>query len=105
MAADGWAEYSKLVIKELETLAEGLQGINYEIQSLKSDIGDLRAKFDRVDELREWKLKLDEVTSPTQLKEALSQIEDLKQFKVKAITIFAVAQFAMAIAMWAIKAF
>ena len=104
-AGDGWAEYSKLVLKELETLAEGVQGLRAEIQCLTSDISELRVKFDRVDELREWKSKIDEIASPTQLKLAMKQIEDLKQFKIRAITIFAVAQFGMAVAMWALKAF
>ena len=55
----------------------------------------MKAREDRVDELRTWKEKIDEVASPTQLSNALKEIEDLKQFKTKAITIFAVVQFAM----------
>ena len=35
--------------------------------------------------------------TPTQIKDTLRQVEDLKLFKTKAITIFAVVQFCMAV--------
>ena len=38
---------------------------------------------------------MDEVCSPTQLKELRSEVEELKLFKAKAITVFAVVQFIM----------
>ena len=43
-----------------------------------------------------WKERIDEVASPSQLKDLQDQVEDLKLFKTKAVTIFAVVQFAMA---------
>ena len=53
MADDnGWSEYSKLVLKELETLATAITSLNSEIQELKQEIALMRAKEDRVDELR-----------------------------------------------------
>jgi hypothetical protein len=36
------------------------------------------------------------VVSPSQLRENIKSIDDLKQFKTKAITVFAVVQFIMA---------
>ena len=93
---NGWNEYSKLVLKELETLAHGIKDLSLEIQDLKREITEMRAKEDRIDELKVWKSSIDEVTSPTQLKEIIKEVEDLKQFKVKAVTIFAVVQFLMA---------
>ncbi len=102
---NGWNEYSKLVLKELETLAEGIKGLSVEIQDLKSEISDLKAKEDRVDELRSWKEKVDEVASPTQLSSALKEIDDLKHFKTKAVTVFAVVQFLMAMAVASSKIF
>ena len=60
---------------------------------------ELKAKEDRVQDLKEWKEKIDEIASPTQLKTAIQEIEDLKTFKTKAITIFAVVQFLMATAL------
>ena len=49
-----------------------------------------------IEELKAWKEKIDDVVSPSQLKEALEEIENLKIFKTKAITAFAVVQFFMA---------
>lgn len=100
---NGWSEYSRLVLKELETLASSIQSLNSEIQDLKQEIARMREREDRVDELRAWKEKVDEVASPTQLQVKFNEIEDLKQFKTKAITIFAVVQFGMAFFAWAMK--
>ena len=93
---NGWNEYSKLVLKELETLARSISALNSEIQELKQEIARMREREDRVDELRIWKDKVDEVASPSQLQVKFNEVEDLKQFKTKAITIFTVVQFSMA---------
>ena len=102
---NGWNEYSRLVLKELENLSDGLESLRSEIQTLNQEITKLQAKEDRVDELRQWKERIDEVVSPTQLKAAVVEIESLKSFKTKAITVFTVVQFAMAAAAWALKIF
>ena len=34
MSDNGWAEYSRLVLKELETLASGIDSIKDEMQTL-----------------------------------------------------------------------
>lgn len=103
MSENGWAEYSKLVLKELETLATSIQSLNTEIQDLKQEIARMREREDRVDELRSWKDKIDEVASPTQLKTLTEDVESLKTFKTKAVTIFAVVQFGMVLWTWASK--
>jgi predicted nuclease with TOPRIM domain len=97
---NGWNEYSRLVLRELETLATSITALNSEIQDLKQEIARMREREDRVDELRAWKERVDDIASPTQLRDVISSIEDLKVFKTKAITIFAVVQFGMAAAMW-----
>ena len=100
---NGWSEYSRLVLKELETLATAITSLNAEIQELKQEIARMREREDRVDELRAWKEKVDEVASPSQLQTALKEVEDLKLFKTKAVTIFAVVQFAMGAIVFAMK--
>ena len=95
---NGWNEYSKLVLKELETLAETIKALNGEIQELKQEIARMREREDRVDELRSWKDKIDEISSPTQLQQKFEEVEELKLFKTKSITVFAVVQFLMAVA-------
>ena len=95
---NGWNEYSRLVLKELESLAANIQALNSEIQELKQEIARMREREDRVDELREWKANIDEIASPSQLNQKFNEVEELKQFKTKAVTIFAVVQFIMAVA-------
>ena len=98
---NGWTEYSRLVLKELETLASGIESLRIELQEVKQELAKMQVREDKVDDLKQWKEKIDEVASPTQLKEALKEVEDLKLFKTKAITVFAVIQFAMAIIVFA----
>ena len=103
--SNGWGEYSRLVLKELESLATSIQSLNAEIQDLKQEIARMREREDRVDELRVWKDKIDEVASPTQLQAVVKEVDELKVFKTKAVTIFAVVQFIMALAVAATKVF
>tara|TARA_R110000824_G_C15183754_1_gene674026 strand:- start:587 stop:907 length:321 start_codon:yes stop_codon:yes gene_type:complete len=101
MANDsGWETYSKLVLQQLETLNTGIESMRRELQDVKEQITKIKAKEDRLEEIRTWKEKIDEVASPTQMKYALRELENLKTFKTKAVTIFAVIQFIMAAAVF-----
>lgn len=102
---NGWNEYSKLVLKELETLSANIAGLKGEIQIVNQEIVKMQVREDKAEEVREWKGKIDEIASPTQLKEYLKKIEELEVFKTKAVTIFAVVQFLMAAAVAATKVF
>jgi Tfp pilus assembly protein PilO len=93
---EGWETYSKLVLQQLETLATGIEALRGELQDVKNQLTELKVKEDRVQELKTWKEKIDEVASPTQLKSAIDELEDLKVFKTRAVTVFAVVQFVMA---------
>ena len=99
-AENGWSEYSKLVLKELETLAQGIKDLNESLQDVKQEITAMKAKDDKVQDLVQWKGRIDEVASPTQLKVLKEEVEELKLFKTKAVTIFAVIQIAMAAAIF-----
>jgi Tfp pilus assembly protein PilO len=96
---ESWDQYSRLVLQQLETLSSGIEGLRVELQDVKSQLTELKAKEDRIHDLKDWKDKIDEVASPSQLQTALQEIEDLKTFKTKAVTIFAVVQFLMVGAM------
>ena len=99
MANDqGWETYSKLVLQQLETLNTGIEGMRGELQLVKEQITKIKAKEDRLEELKAWKDKIDEVVSPSQMKYAFRELEELRTFKTKAVTIFMVVQFAMAVA-------
>ena len=94
----GWESYSRLVLQQLETLSKGIDALREELLTVKQQLVELKVKEDKVQDLKEWKDKIDEVASPTQLKAALKEIEDLKIFKTKAVTIFAVIQVGIAMA-------
>lgn len=94
---NGWNEYSKLVLKELETLADSIDSLRTEIQSVKQEIAKMQVREDKVKELEAWKSKMDDAATPNQVKDIVKQVDDLKMFKTKAITVFAVVQFLMAV--------
>ena len=97
---NGWNEYSRLVLKELETLSDGIEGLKDELQGVKQEIAKMQVREDKVDELKVWKDKVDEVHSPTQMREMREQVAGLEKFKTKAVTVFAVIQFLMASALF-----
>ena len=68
---------------------------------MKREITEIRARKDNVHELVKWKERVDEVASPSQLEKLIDEVEDLKLFRTKAVTIFAVIQFAMAAVVFA----
>ena len=98
---NGWNEYSKLVIAELERLNDGITSLNVEIQDLKREIAEMKVKEDFAKELWRWKKDVDEVASPSQIKETLKDVTELKTFKTQAITVWIVVQtlFGMALAL------
>ena len=95
---NGWETYSKLVLQQLETMASGIEGLRAELQDVKNQLTELKAKEDRVQDIKAWKEKIDEVASPTQLQIKFDEIEELKEFKTKAVTMFMVVQAIMGIA-------
>ena len=95
---NGWGEYSKLVLKELETLAAGMAAMQKDLELVKHELAALKAKEDKVQELVQWKQRIDDVASPVQLKELGDTVDDLKMFKTKAVTIFIVVQTIVGIA-------
>ena len=103
---NGWETYSKLVLQQLETMSHGIEGLRAELQDMKNQLTELKAKEDRVQDLKAWKEKMDDVASPPQIREAIKDLEDLKEFRTKAVTMFMVVQSIMGIALaWALDIF
>lgn len=98
-----WNNYSRLVLKELETLAIGISNLAHEIQDVKSELALLKDRESKVDKIIDWKEKMTEIASPSQFATCIKEIEELKQFKTKAITIFVVVQTLITIAISLIK--
>ena len=95
---DNWDAYSKLVLKELETLATNVSDLKSHLSNIEKEIAEIKARESRVKDLESWKDRIDEIVSPTQLKEMQDEVKELKLYKTKAMTIFTVAQFLWAIA-------
>ena len=125
---NGWNEWSKHVLKELERLNTNYESLHDKIDSIKEDVGeeistlknditkvkamtysldDMKAwkkqyeeeaVLKTVKELKKWKSDVDEVSSPTQLKENIKDLNNLKTFRTQAVTVFLVAQALVAIA-------
>jgi len=102
---NGWNEYSRLVLEQLEVLSVGIDALREEMQTIRQELAIMKAKEDKVTELKAWKEKIDEVVSPTQLKTLVEEIQVLKEFKTKSITIFMVVQTLMGVALAMSKMF
>ena len=103
---NGWDTYSKLVLQQLETMSTGIEALRGELQQVQNQLAELKAKEDRVQDLKIWKEEMDEAATPSQVKEALQSVEELKVFRTKAVTMFMVVQTMMGIAMaWALELF
>ena len=84
--------YNQLVLSQLQALSQAIEALRGDLQGVRQEIAELKAKEDKVVELKEWKQKVDEVASPTQLAKLVQEVQDLNDFKTKAVTIFAVVQ-------------
>lgn len=96
---NGWETYSKLVLQQLESLSGGIEALRQELQDVKNQLTEIKAREDRIQDLKMWKERIDEVASPPQLKEAIEDIEELKTFKTKSVAIFMAVQAMMGILM------
>ena len=95
----GWDQYSRLVLQQLESLSSGVDALRIELQDVKNQLTELKAKEDRIQDIKAWKDRIDEIASPAQFKVALHELDELKEFKTKSVTIFMVVQFAMGTAL------
>lgn len=96
MANDGWTEWSKHVLKELERLNDNHETLRTKLEEVQKNLVEIKGNHTEatngVEELKAWKKDIDEVVSPTQLKELQATVKDLEQFKVRAMTAFVVIQ-------------
>ena len=104
---EAWSQYIKVLLTEIKEINVNVKNLEERIADLKNDMITMSAQYsakdDKVHELEEWKKKIDEVASPTQLGVLSKEVDELKTFKAKAITVFAVVQFGMAAALFLAK--
>jgi predicted nuclease with TOPRIM domain len=91
-AENGWNEWSKHVLKELERLNSNYEALRQAQEEMKADLSRTAGVIGCLEEVRLWKERVDEVLSPTQLETLTKDVQQLKNFKTVAITVWAVLQ-------------
>ena len=95
---NGWNEYSRLVLAELEKLNNKVDSLTEENNDIKQELSKLEQFKDEISSLKDWKGNVDEVSSPTQLKELQKEVSDLKTFKTMSTTVWVVVQIIFGVA-------
>ena len=94
---NGWDQYSKLVLKELEVLGASVTALREEINGMRGVLSEMKGNSVHtttvLNEIKQWKEKIDDITSPAGIAEMVDELEKLKDFKTKAVTVFVVVQF------------
>jgi|TARA_R110000803_G_scaffold186957_1_gene249347 hypothetical protein len=74
----GWSEYGRLVLKELERLNEGQdklrEDFDKKFNELNSRMTEFKSTESDVKNLKEWREKVTEVWSPTQMKQSKDEL-------------------------------
>jgi len=99
METNGWNEWSRHVLKELERLNENYESLRNVNEEIKTELANVIGVRDDAEDLKAWRLRIDDVLSPPQLKELSADVQKLNTFKTAAITTWAVVQTVTIIAM------
>jgi hypothetical protein len=93
---DTWADYSKLVLKELERLNENHEKMRTDFDSRLNEmnlkLNDVKGIEKSVNQNTDWIQKVNEIWSPTQMKEAKDELYRQKNRWVAAIAIMSFIQ-------------
>ena len=94
---DGWNEYSKLVLAELERLNENDEKIQETLFEINNKLNKVDSFEKQIESLNKWKLYMEDVASPNTLKELKKDVVTLNTFKTVAATVWAIVQIAFGI--------
>ena len=89
---NGWNEWSKHILSELQRLNSNYESLRTMNEEIKTELTKLSGLEEGIGELKAWKLRIDEIASPSQLEELSKDVKSLKNFKTIAITVWAVFQ-------------
>ena len=111
ISKDGWSEYGRLVLKELERLNEGQEKLREDFDTQFKDLNEKLTRsitsFENAEQdvkgLKEWKEKVTEVWSPTQMNQAKNELYKQKNHWQKTIGIVIVVQVIFGIALAVLK--
>jgi hypothetical protein len=98
---DTWGDYSKLVLKELERLNDNYDKMRSDMDNRFSELNNKLTKVKNVEKSvitqNAWIEKVNDVWSPTQMKEAKDEIYRQKNRWVAAIAIVTFVQIAIGV--------
>lgn len=93
---NGWSEYGRLVLKELERLNEGQERLREDFEKkfteLNGKITEFKGTEQEVKELKEWREKVTDVWSPSQMKQSKDEIYEQKNKWSKVVGIIIAIQ-------------
>jgi hypothetical protein len=69
-----WAEYSKLVLKELDRMNNNYESLRENISDINAKLNDVKNTEKSLQDLKIWQEKVNDVWSTTQMKEAKDEI-------------------------------
>jgi len=91
-----WAEYSKLVLKELDRMNSNVENLRSDFDEkfnqINEKLSDVKNTEKAVTDLKIWQEKVNEVWSPLQMKEAKDEIYKQKNKWIATIAILAFIQ-------------
>jgi polyhydroxyalkanoate synthesis regulator protein len=98
---DSWADYSKLVLKELERLNENHEKMRSDFDSRLNEmslkLNDVKGIEKTVNQNSEWIQKVNDIWSPIQMKEAKDELYKQKNRWVAVIAIMSFIQIVMGV--------
>jgi polyhydroxyalkanoate synthesis regulator protein len=93
---DTWADYSKLVLKELERLNENHEKMRSDfdtrLNEMNLKLNDVKGIEKSVNQNSEWIQRVTDIWSPTQMKEAKDELYKQKNRWVAAIAVMSFIQ-------------
>lgn len=99
---DTWADYSKLVLKELERLNDNHEKMRSDfdgkLNEMNLKLNDVKGIEKSVNQNLEWIQKVNDVWSPAQMKEAKDELYRQKNRWVAAIAVMSFIQIVIGIA-------
>ena len=69
-----WAEYSKLVLKELDRMNNNYETLRENIENINVKLNDVKNTEKSLQDLKVWQEKVNEIWSTSQMKEAKDEV-------------------------------
>lgn len=69
-----WAEYSKLVLKELDRMNNNYESLRENISDINTKLNDVKNTEKSVQDIKLWQERVTEIWSTSQMKEAKDEI-------------------------------